>query len=152
MAFVTVALHGCDRKRNSGIVQICRRKTQSRPILCKTPCYPSAFPLLTIGHLIAFHGFITFAWCGHLGDQSSPIRIVIFAIWGTAFFDNVLQLPGNCAGHGHFSEAMPKTSQKVITPNIFAVFSVFYLKEPLTRNHFASFGIITLGAFSIFHK
>jgi uncharacterized protein (DUF486 family) len=42
--------------------------------------------------------------------------------------------------------------QEVITLTVFAVFSVFYLKEPLTWNHAIGFAFIALGAFFIFHK
>ena len=109
-------------------------------------------PYLTIGLLIASNVFMTFAWYGHLNYKSSPIWIVIFVSWGIAFFEYVLQVPANRIGHGHFSAAELKTIQEVITLSVFAVFSVFYLKEPLTWNHFVGFGFIALGGFFIFHK
>jgi len=109
-------------------------------------------PLLTIGLLLASNIFMTFAWYGHLTYKSAPIWAVIFISWGIAFFEYVLQVPANRIGHGHFSAAELKTIQEVITLSVFAVFSVVYLKEPLTWNHFAGFGFIALGAFFIFHK
>jgi uncharacterized protein (DUF486 family) len=40
--------------------------------------------------------------------------------------------------------------QEVITLLVFAVFSVFYLKEALTWNHAIGFAFIALGAFFVF--
>ena len=108
--------------------------------------------LLTIGLLIASNVFMTFAWYGHLSHKSAPIWSVIFISWGSAFFAYVLQVPANRIGHSHFSAAELKTIQKVITLSVFAVFSVFYLKEQLTKNHFPGLGCITLGAFCSFPK
>ena len=56
----------------------------------------------------------------------------------------MLQVPTNRFGHGYFSAAELKTIQEVITLSVFAVFSMFYLNEPPTWNHFAGFGLITL--------
>jgi uncharacterized protein len=39
----------------------------------------------------------------------------------------------------------------VITLLVFAVFSVYYLREPLTLNHAVGFGFIALGAFFVFY-
>ena len=89
---------------------------------------------------------------GHLTYKSSPIWIVILSSWGIAFFEYVLHVPANRIGHGHFSAAHLKTIQEVITISVFAIFSVTYLKEPLTWNYFAGAAFIVLGAFFIFHK
>ena len=72
--------------------------------------------------------------------------------WGIAFFEYTLMVPANRIGHGHFSAAELKTIQEVITLTVFAVFSVTYLKEPLSWNHLVGFGFIAAGAFFIFHK
>ena len=109
-------------------------------------------PVLTIGLLIASNVFMTFAWYGHLKFKDSALITVILVSWGIAFFEYVLQVPANRIGHEHFSAAQLKTIQEVITLSVFAVFSVFYLKEPLTWNHLVGFGFIALGAFFIFHK
>jgi uncharacterized protein (DUF486 family) len=109
-------------------------------------------PFLTIGLLLASNVFMTFAWYGHLNFKSSPIWIIILISWGIAFFEYCLMVPANRFGHSHFSAAELKTIQEVITLSVFAVFSVLYLKEPLTWNHAAGFGFIALGAFFIFHK
>jgi len=61
-------------------------------------------------------------------------------------------VPANRIGHGYFSAAELKTIQEVITLFVLAIFSVFFLKEPLTWNHIVGFGFIALGAFFIFHR
>jgi uncharacterized protein (DUF486 family) len=109
-------------------------------------------PVITIGLLIASNIFMTFAWYGHLKYKSASLVLVILASWLIALPEYALQVPANRIGHGHFSAAELKTMQEVITLTVFAVFSVFYLKEPLTWNHAIGFAFIALGAFFIFHK
>jgi uncharacterized protein len=107
---------------------------------------------MTIGLLLISNVFMTFAWYGHLNYKSVPILTVILVSWGIAFFEYTLMVPANRIGHGHFTAAELKTIQEVITLSVFAVFSVFYLKEPLTWNHAVGFTFIAMGAFFIFHK
>ncbi len=109
-------------------------------------------PVLTIGLLLASNIFMTFAWYGHLKFKEAPILTVILVSWGIAFFEYCLMVPANRIGHGHFSAAELKTIQEVITLSVFAVFSVYYLKEPLMWNHLVGFAFIAAGAFFIFHK
>ncbi|WP_103332700.1 DMT family protein [Pseudotabrizicola formosa] len=113
---------------------------------------PFSVPVLTIGLLLLSNIFMTFAWYGHLKFKENSLIMVIFISWGIAFFEYVLMVPANRIGHGHFSAAELKTIQEVITLSVFAVFSVFYLKEPLSWNHLVGFAFIGLGAFFIFHK
>jgi uncharacterized protein (DUF486 family) len=40
--------------------------------------------------------------------------------------------------------------QEVITLIVFAIFSVMYLKEPITINHGVGFALIALGAYFVF--
>ena len=109
-------------------------------------------PFMTIGLLAASNVFMTFAWYGHLKFKTAPLIAVIFISWGIALFEYILQVPANRIGHQVFSAAQLKTIQEVLTLAIFAVFSVFYLKEPLGWNHAIGFGFIALGAFFIFHE
>jgi uncharacterized protein len=109
-------------------------------------------PVLTIGLLLLSNVFMTFAWYGHLRYASAPLWSVVLISWGIAFFEYVLMVPANRIGHTHFSAAELKTIQEVITLTVFAVFSVTWLKEPLSWNHFVGFGFILFGAFFIFHK
>jgi uncharacterized protein len=107
---------------------------------------------MTISLLLISNVFMTFAWYGHLNYKSVPILTVILVSWGIAFFEYTLMVPANRIGHGHFTAAELKTIQEVITLSVFAVFSVLYLKEPLTWNHAVGFAFIAVGAFFIFHK
>ncbi|MBL8563751.1 MAG: DMT family protein [Gemmobacter sp.] len=109
-------------------------------------------PVLTIGLLLASNIFMTFAWYGHLKFKTAPMITVILISWGIALFEYMLMVPANRIGHTHFSAAELKTIQEVITLLVFGVFSVFFLKEPLTWNHLLGFSFIALGAFFIFHK
>lgn len=109
-------------------------------------------PWMTIGLLIASNVFMTVAWYGHLKYKSAALWAVILISWGIAFFEYCLQVPANRMGHGYFSAAELKTIQEVITLVVFAVFSVFFLNEPLKWNHLLGFGLICLAVFVIFHK
>ena len=109
-------------------------------------------PVVTILLLVASNVFMTFAWYGHLKFKAAPLFAVILISWGIAFFEYLLQVPANRIGHSHFSAAELKTIQEVITLLVFALFSVFFLKESLTWNHFVGFAFIACGAFFIFHK
>lgn len=109
-------------------------------------------PFVTVGLLLASNIFMTFAWYGHLKFKTAPLLVVIFASWGIALFEYMLQVPANRIGHGHFSAAELKTIQEVLTLSVFAVFSVLYLKEPLGWNHLVGFGFIALGAWFVFQK
>ncbi|MDO8984206.1 DMT family protein [Cypionkella sp.] len=109
-------------------------------------------PLVTIGLLTLSNVFMTFAWYGHLKHKSTALVTVIFIAWGIAFFEYCLMVPANRIGSSIYNGAQLKTIQEVITLSVFAVFSVFYLKEPLTWNHALGFAFIALGAFFIFHK
>jgi hypothetical protein len=109
-------------------------------------------PVVTIGLLLLSNVFMTFAWYGHLKFKETALITVILVSWGIAFFEYVLMVPANRIGHGYFSAAELKTIQEVITLSVFAVFSVYYLKEPLMWNHLVGFAFIAAGAFFIFHK
>ncbi|MBC7479171.1 MAG: DMT family protein [Pseudorhodobacter sp.] len=109
-------------------------------------------PVLTIGLLVGSNIFMTFAWYGHLRFKEAPLITVILISWGIALFEYILQVPANRYGYGTFTAAQLKTIQEVITLLTFAVFSTFYLKEPLGWNHALGFSFIGLGAWFIFHK
>lgn len=108
--------------------------------------------VLTIGLLLVSNVFMTFAWYGHLKFKATGIVAVVLISWGIAFFEYCLMVPANRIGHAQFSAAELKSIQEVITLVVFAVFSVLYLKEPLSWNHALGFGFIAMGAFFIFHK
>lgn len=103
--------------------------------------------LLTISNI-----FMTFAWYGHLRFKNSPLWIVIIISWLIAFLEYCFQVPANRMGHYQFSAAQLKTIQEVITLVVFAVFSIFYLKENLRWNHIVGFIMIAMAVFFIFKK
>lgn len=106
----------------------------------------------TIGLLIISNIFMTFAWYGHLKFKEAPLYIIILISWGIALFEYIFQVPANRIGHGYFSAAELKTIQEIITLSIFAIFSIFYLKETLNWNHLVGFSLIIIGAFFIFRQ
>jgi uncharacterized protein (DUF486 family) len=106
--------------------------------------------ILPIALLAMSNVFMTFAWYGHLKFMSKPLWLVIIASWGIAFFEYCLAVPANRFGHAVYSTAQLKTMQEVITLIVFAIFSVMYLKEPITINHGVGFALIALGAYFVF--
>jgi len=108
---------------------------------------PKILPILM---LIASNVFMTFAWYGHLKFKTSAIYVAVLASWTIAFFEYWLAVPANRIGSQVYSTAELKTMQEVITLTVFAVFSVFYLKEALTLNHVLGFALIAGGAALIF--
>lgn len=112
------------------------------------PAQPAyIFPILM---LVASNVFMTFAWYGHLKYKAAPLWIAVIASWGIAFFEYWLAVPANRMGHSVYSAAELKTIQEVVTLCVFAIFSVFYLKENLTMNHAIGFALIALGAWFVF--
>ena len=100
--------------------------------------------------LVGSNVFMTFAWYGHLKFTDRPLWVVILASWGIALFEYCLAVPANRIGHAAWSTAELKTMQEVITLTVFAGFSVFWLKEPLTLNHAVGFTLIAAGALFVF--
>ncbi|WP_332699847.1 DMT family protein [Bosea sp. (in: a-proteobacteria)] len=107
--------------------------------------------LLPIGMLIASNVFMTFAWYGHLSYKSSALWLAVLASWMIALPEYMLAVPANRFGHGVYSAAELKTIQEVVTLCVFALFSVFWLKESLSWNHAIGFALIAAGAFFIFN-
>jgi hypothetical protein len=102
--------------------------------------------------LVASNVFMTFAWYGHLKHKGSALFLAIIASWGIAFFEYVLAVPANRIGSEVYSTAQLKTIQEVITLSVFALFSIFWLKESLTINHAIGFALIAFGASFIFRS
>ena len=94
--------------------------------------------------------FMTFAWYGQLKFTDRPLWLVIIASWSIALVEYSFAVPANRFGHAVYSTAQLKTMQEVITLMVFALFSVAYLKEPITINHGVGFALIALGAFFVF--
>ena len=108
--------------------------------LLQHPALVSAM-LLTASNL-----FMTFAWYGHLKHlQASPWWAAAMISWGIAFFEYLLQVPGNRIGFTVMSLAQLKIMQEVIALTVFVPFAVFYMRQPITWN-FLGAGACLLGA------
>ncbi len=107
----------------------------------------------TIILLIISNLFMTFAWYGHLKNLNDrPLWIAIIASWAIAFFEYCFQVPANRIGHLTLNLGQLKIIQEVITMSIFALFTIFYMREELNRN-FLYASICMIGAiFFIFRK
>src|SRR5437763_15220706 len=103
--------------------------------------------LLTISNI-----FMTFAWYGHLKYRNSPLFKVIIVSWLIAFAEYCFQVPANRIGSYQFSAAQLKTTQEVITPLVFCVFSVVYLKAEIKWNYIVGFLFILGAVFFVFKK
>ena len=110
-------------------------------------------PVQTVLLLVLSNVFMTFAWYGHLKNLStSPWYIAALVSWGIAFFEYMLQVPGNRMGSAVYSAPQLKGLQEVITLVVFAVFSATYLGQPLKWNHWAGFALIVVAALLIFKE
>jgi hypothetical protein len=109
---------------------------------------PAVLPVLL---LIGSNVFMTLAWYGHLRFKDAPLLAVIAASWGIALVEYCMAVPANRWGSAVYSTAQLKTIQEVVTLLVFAVFSIFYLKEPMTWNYVLGFALVASGAYFIFH-
>lgn len=91
---------------------------------------------LTIVLLSASNVFMTFAWYAHLKElNQKPWIIAALVSWGIAFFEYMLQVPGNRIGYTIMSVAQLKILQEAITLTVFVPFALLYLKEPLKLDY-----------------
>jgi len=100
--------------------------------------------------LVASNLFMTVAWYGHLRFKQTPLYVVILVAWGIAFIEYCLAVPANRFGSAVYTTAQLKTMQEVITLLVFAGFSMFYLREPITWNYAVGFALIAAGSFFVF--
>lgn len=101
---------------------------------------------LTVLLLSLSNVFMTFAWYAHLKEMSQkPWIVAALVSWGIAFFEYMLQVPGNRIGHTVLSVAQLKILQEAITLTVFVPFALFYLREPLKLDYLWA-GLCILGA------
>jgi uncharacterized protein (DUF486 family) len=98
---------------------------------------------------------MTFAWYGHLkkGVTDMPLIKLILISWGIAFFEYLFMVPANNRyglQEGYFPFQL-KTIQEVISLVIFALFAVFFLKEPLRWNYLVAFALIIGAVYFMFY-
>jgi hypothetical protein len=108
---------------------------------------PSIAPIVL---LLCSNVFMTFAWYGQLKVEHRALWLIVLISWGIAFFEYCLAVPANRIGRIAYEPSELKAMQEVITLAVFAVFSVVWLKEPVTLNHGVGFVLIALGAFFVF--
>lgn len=107
----------------------------------------------TIALLVASNVFMTFAWYGHLKHGQAPLWQAILLSWGIAFFEYCLMVPANRLGYQNgMSGFQLKITQEVITLIVFAVFAVFYLKEPFHWRYLVSFAFLLGAVYFMFFK
>ena len=88
--------------------------------------------LKTVLALFASNVFMTFAWYAHLKDlNSKPWFVAAVASWGIAFFEYLIQVPGNRIGYTQMSLAQLKILQEVITLSVFVPFALFYMRQAI---------------------
>jgi uncharacterized protein len=86
--------------------------------------------------LMASNVFMTFAWYAHLKNLAgSPWYLAALISWGIAFFEYLLQVPGNRIGYTALSLPQLKILQEVITLAVFVPFAVFYMGKPLKLDY-----------------
>ena len=104
-----------------------------------------------IGLLMISNIFMTFAWYGHLKDlKTAPLWVAIVVSWLIAFLEYCFQVPANRLGTQYFNLPQLKVLQEVITMVVFAGFSVWYMKVPVTRNYFLAAMLLAGAAYLIF--
>ncbi len=109
--------------------------------------------LLTILLLTLSNVFMTFAWYAHLKELShKPWLVAALASWGIAFFEYLLQVPGNRIGYTVMSVAQLKVLQEVVTLSVFVPFALLYLKEPLKLDYLWAALCILGAVFFIFRS
>lgn len=102
--------------------------------------------LSAVGLLCLSNLFMTFAWYAHLREMGhKPWIVAALFSWGIAFFEYLLQVPGNRIGYTVMNVGQLKILQEVITLSVFVPFAVFYLKEPLKLDYLWA-GLCILGA------
>ena len=107
----------------------------------------------TILLLTASNVFMTFAWYGNLKFKEIPIWKAILISWGIAFFEYCLMVPANRMGYANGLNGFQlKITQEVITLIVFAVFAVFYLKEPFHWKYLVSFLFLLGAVYFMFSK
>jgi uncharacterized protein (DUF486 family) len=97
--------------------------------------------------------FMTFAWYAHLKELNQrPWIVAALASWGIAFFEYMLQVPGNRIGYTVLSVGQLKLMQEVITLVVFVPFAVFYLREPLKLDYLWAAPCILGAVFFVFRS
>jgi uncharacterized protein (DUF486 family) len=107
----------------------------------------------TILLLTASNVFMTFAWYGHLKFNNIPLWKAILISWLIAFLEYCLMVPANRLGYvGGMTGYQLKVTQEVITLVVFAIFALYYLKEPFHWRYLLSFALLVAAVYVMFKK
>jgi uncharacterized protein len=108
---------------------------------------------LTVLLLTCSNVFMTFAWYAHLKElNQKPWIVAALVSWSIAFFEYLLQVPGNRIGYTVMSVAQLKILQEAITLTVFVPFAFFYMKEPLKLDYLWAALCILGAVFFIFRS
>lgn len=108
-----------------------------------------AATLLLIGSNI----FMTFAWYAHLKNLAGrPWYLAVVVSWSIAFFEYMLQVPGNRIGYTRLSLPQLKILQEVITLSVFVPFAVFYMNKSLKLDYLWAALCILAAVYFIFRS
>ncbi len=111
------------------------------------------YMIKTIALLTISNVFMTIAWYGHLKNIQIPLWKAVLISWGIALFEYMLMVPANRIGYANgMSGFQLKITQEAITLVVFAIFAVFYLKEPFHWRYFVSFLLILGAVYFMFKK
>ena len=97
---------------------------------------------IAAGLLLLSNTFMTTAWYGHLRYPSAPVLLAVFASWGIALFEYLLQVPANRIGHRVLSAYQLKVMQEAITLVVFMIFAALWLGEGVQPRYLVSFGLV----------
>jgi uncharacterized protein len=90
----------------------------------------------TILLLTGSNVFMTFAWYAHLKNLAArPWYVAALVSWGIAFFEYLLQVPGNRIGYTELSLPQLKILQEVITLAVFVQFALLYMHKSLKLDY-----------------
>ncbi len=110
--------------------------------------------IYSISLLVTSNFFMLCAWYLHMKVpflKNQAIFLVILISWGIAFFEYLLQVPGNrFGGAAGMSFGQLKILQEIITLAVFVPFSFWMLQEPLKWNYLAAAGCMAAAAYFVF--
>jgi uncharacterized protein (DUF486 family) len=108
---------------------------------------------ITILLLAASNVFMTFAWYAHLKNLGgSAWYVAALVSWGIAFFEYMLQVPGNRIGYTALSLPQLKILQEAITLTVFVPFALLYMRQPLKLDYLWAALCIMGAVYFVFRK
>ena len=101
--------------------------------------------------LMGSNVFMTFAWYAHLRNLAErPWYLAALVSWGVAFFEYLLQVPGNRIGYTQLTLPQLKILQEVLTLTVFVPFVTLYMREPVSRDYAYAALCVLAAAYFVF--